>query len=217
MPGKLNGPIMLIRVPAPPQQLPAIALARMFPGQPPNPLGGARPGSQFEPPLQALIEPIYGEGTLTLTQANLLKFRPFAFVYNAANLFQHDKTATGEGNVEFHLERGALSIERLRYFNRGTEIRAVATIGKLWKFPDSSLTGTVYVTARPLRDLKLPLLSDFDSVLTSVQTSLALTGARAEGTIKNYKIIGPLGVTDMTDEMARFLVGDVKKEQAAAE
>jgi hypothetical protein len=215
MPGKLSGTIMLIRVPAPPQNLPGMAFARMFPGQPSNPFGDSTPPPRDQSTLRLLIEPVYAEGALTLSRTNLLNFGPFAFLYNAANLFHNDRTALGDGNVEFHLERGKLSIEHLRYFNRGTEIRAVATIGQIWNIPNSPISGTGFVTGRPLKDLKLPFLSDFDSVFVAIQSSLALTGARIDGTLKNHRLIGPIGVTDMTDEMRRFLVGDVKKDLQA--
>ena len=140
------------------------------------------------------------------------QFRSFRLHLQCDKSISTQQTALGDGNVEFHLERGTISIEHMHYFNRGTEIRAVATVDQLWKFPNSPFNGTAYITARPLKNLKLPVLSDFDSVLVSLQTSLALTGVRVEGTIKKNRKIGPIGITDMTDEMQRFLVGDVKKE-----
>ena len=149
-------------------------MERMFPARPAMPEALASGPSPNDSPLKQLIEPIYAEGQIKLTNANLAKFGPFAFLYNAANLFHNDRTAEGNGNVRFPTsKRGALTIQQLRYFNRGTEIRAVATLDKIWALPNSPLCGSGFITARPLSDVKLPFLSDFDSVLVAVQSSLA--------------------------------------------
>ncbi len=184
----------------------------MFPGPPAVPTFPATGPAPGDPPIKQLVDPLYGEGEIKLTQTNLANFGPIAFLYNASSLFQGPKTPDGKGNVQFHLEGGALTVERMRYFYRGTEIRAVATVKDVWNVPDSPVDGTAFLTARPLRDLKLPILSDFDTVLEAIQSSLQLTGVRIAGTLHKYRIIGPLGFTDLTDDLRRFLVGDVTGE-----
>jgi len=184
----------------------------MFPGRPPVPVPPATAPGPNTPPLKILLDPIYAEGHVELTKSNLGKFGPIAFLYNAAKFFHDDKSVDGAGNVDFHLEGGTLTIEHMRYFYRGTQVRAVAEVKEAWNMPDSPLTGTAFLVARPLKDVKLPVLADFDSVLNAIQSSLQLTGVRVEGTLHKYRIIGPLGFTDMTDDLRRFLVGDVKSE-----
>ena len=215
MPGKVAGNLMLIRAPAPLPGPPPLAMERMFPARPAVPVPPATAPANDNPPLRQVIEPIYGEGKITLTETNLANFGPFAFLYNAANLFQNVQTIDGKGNVQFRLERGTLSVERMRYFYRGTEIRAVAKVDKIWDVPDSPIVATGLLTARPLRNVKIPFFSDFDTALTAIQSSLKLTGARVTGTLSHTKLT-QLGIAEMGDEMRRFLVGDAKESTGGA-
>ena len=209
MPGRVAGTLMLIRAPAPPPTPPDIALYRMFPGPPAMPVPSATAPAADEPPLKSLIEPIYGEGRATLSHANLVNFSPFTFLYNTAKLFNDVRGNEGNGNIEFHLERGEFAIQRLRYFNRGSEIRAVATAKELWNIPYCPLDGTATLIGRPLKGLNLPGIEDFDTVLTAIQTSTGLTAVRLAGTLHAPQII-PLNLSDLGSEMQNFLVGDAK-------
>lgn len=212
MPGRVSGTMMLIRSPAPSQPTPTLASYRMFPAPPPQYVAPIQQPTGPHSPLERLIYPIYAEGRIDITNANLANFGPFTFLYDTAKLFQKANVAEGNGNIDFHLERGKLSIEHLRYFNRGTEILAVAAVDKIWELPNSPLSGSGIITARPLRDVKLPFFSDFETVLTSVQSSLSLTAARVVGTVHQPRPIGPLGITDMSSDLLHFLVGDAKGE-----
>ena len=211
LPGRVAGSVMLIRAPVPPAAPHTLAPMRMFPAPPPVAVPPATSPAD-EPPIEAIVNPIYAEGTVKITHANLARFGPFAFLYNAANLFHDPNTFEGIGNADFHLENSSLSIQHLRYFNRGTEIRAVAKVDRVWDLPDSPLLATAFLTARPLRQVTLPVLADFDTVLQAVQASLKLTAVRVVGTVHKYQIIGPLGITDMGAELQQFLVGDAKGE-----
>jgi hypothetical protein len=165
--------------------------------------------SPKDPPLRKWVEPIYSEGHVNLTQTNLANFGPFAFLYNAAALFQNVNKPEGSGDVQFHLERGTLSIDHLRYFNRGTEIRAVATLTKLWDLPHNPINGSAVLTARPLQGVKLPFFSDVDTALTAIQQSLQLTAVKIVGTMADPKPV-PLRASELNEQLRTLLVGDAK-------
>jgi hypothetical protein len=204
MPGKVGGTVMLLRAPTPAPRTSSHAGDQTFP---PRPVRLVSAPSPEVPPLKQLLDPIYGEGTIELTKANLANFPPFAFLYNIANLFNNVKGNEGNGNVDFRIERGTLSVDHMRYFNRGTEILAVATVEDLWKAPDSRVNATASLTARPLSTAKLPIFTDIDTAITSIQAGLQLTSVRVTGTLHKYGM-QQLSLSELGRDMRNFLVGD---------
>ncbi|HET6250704.1 MAG TPA: hypothetical protein VFE47_23650 [Tepidisphaeraceae bacterium] len=208
MPGSVAGSLMLIRVPPPPN--PAhMPTENMFPGRVASVITPIPVAGPNDPPLKQLIEPIYAEGQVKLTKTNLAKFGPFAFIYNLGKLFQNVSTPTGFGNLEFHLERGALSIEQMHYFNSGTEIRAVATVKDVWNGKDSPLAGTIALVGKPLSSVKLPFFADLNEAFTAIQKSLNLTAVRVTGTLGKPHP-QQLGVSELGQQMRTLLVKDAK-------
>ncbi|HZL38129.1 MAG TPA: hypothetical protein VFC78_22630 [Tepidisphaeraceae bacterium] len=213
MPGKLSGNLMLLRSPKP-VALPArLAMAKMFPAPPVQPLSPDKSPGADAPLLEQLIQPLYGEGKVSIANADLGNFGPIAALYNFMH-FQGGAVPEGRGSAQFHLERGTFTVERMRYFNRGTEIRAIAAVKQIWNIPNSPFTASGLGTAQPLAKVKLPFLADFGGALNAIQSSLKLTGVRVEGTLANYSIVGPLGLTDVGDELQHLLVGEVKADTA---
>ncbi|MDB5357245.1 MAG: hypothetical protein JWN24_3698 [Phycisphaerales bacterium] len=208
--GRVNGQLMLLRT-NPPKAPPVPLVAeKMFPAPPVVPVPPATGPSPNEPPLQQFIEPLYGEGRVTLSRANLANLPVLAFLYNLMHVFQNVNVPEGKGDLQIHLERGTLTINNMHYFNRGTEVRAVAVIKEIWKIPDSPISGTAAGSARPLRNVKLPGLADFDTILATLQRDL--TGVRFSGTLRHPITTGPIGITDFGAELNRMLVGDVSSE-----
>lgn len=214
MPGTASGNLILLRAALPPTSQPSAAEQNFFPSRPPD-LVKRPTTAPSKNPLRDLIEPIYAEGDVQLHDANLADVKAFAFLYDAAKLFQNMKNPLGTGSVQFHLERGQVNVERMRYFNRGTEIRAVATVSKIWDFPNSPLDGSAFLTARPLGGAKLPLFADLDTAIGAIQQGLQLTGVKVHGTINKYKP-EPVSLHEMGHEMKNFLVGDAKGNTAGA-
>jgi len=121
----------------------------------------------------------------------------------------------GTGDLTFHMEDGLLSLNNVHYFNRGTELRAVADIDEVWNIPDSPLVGTAAGTIRPFRDLRLPFLSgnDIDTVVTALQGNLTTVGLA--GTVRDYQL-RPVAFEEVGQGLRMLLVGDVEKERRRA-
>jgi hypothetical protein len=119
------------------------------------------------------------------------------------------KTPTGRGRASARLEGTRLEIPRIRYFNRGVDLWASATVLDLFKGVDSPIEGTAAGSARPLRDLKLPFMADVDAIMQSLQRSMATV--QIGGTISAPKT-DVVPFTSAGDSFRRFMVGEVKEE-----
>ncbi len=155
--------------------------------------------------LERLSKSVSMQGKVELSQAGLGKLDAFAALYDAMSLFQDMNTPTGAGSADVRMEDGALYMNNLRYFNRGTEIRAMATVGDVWRMPKSPVSGTAVGNARPFAEAKLPLFSTFDRILTQIQP----TGVAIRGTVEDPKI-RPTAFDDVGSAMKAFVLGDAK-------
>jgi hypothetical protein len=162
--------------------------------------------------LEKVVRRITADGHAEVTESDLANVDVIAFLYSALRFTPNPSTPEGHGEVTFHLEDGLLALNNFRYFNRGTEIRAIADIDSVWTMPDSPIDGIAVGTARPLRDVRLPFLSsyDLDAILTALQTDL--TTVRIAGTVRNPQII-PLAFSDIGAGMRMLIVGDFEKEK----
>ncbi|MBA3338969.1 MAG: hypothetical protein H0T54_04340, partial [Geodermatophilaceae bacterium] len=106
------------------------------------------------------------------------------------------------------IEDGQMYLDNLRYFNAGTEIRAVASIDQIWMMPESKLSGTATGTARPLANMKLPFLADLDTILTVVQANV--TNVAVDGTVHNPKV-RPVTFDEIGTDLRAMVLGDAKK------
>lgn len=123
------------------------------------------------------------DANVSIENSDLGNFSPIAFLYNTMHLGGGPRTPTGHGTVSAHMEQGKLHVTRLYYFNRGIEARGVATVDQVWNLPDCPLEGNVIGTARPLKNIKLPLFAEADAILASLQNQLTTIGFG--GTLRN--------------------------------
>jgi hypothetical protein len=161
------------------------------------------------PALEKILRRMRATGKVELTESDLANLDVVAFLYNMMNLGQNPDVPTGKGEVTFSMEQGALAITGMRYFNRGTEIRALATVREVWNMPDSPLSGSAVGTARPLKDVKIPFIEylDIDQIMAVLQEDLTTVGIG--GTVKDPKI-EPL--PGLTGDLSKLLRGDVSRE-----
>lgn len=214
MPGRVNGQVVLwgttaIR-PSPAErraQEAQLAAARPAPGQPaPGP--GATPAVPPKAPLlDRLMYSLYGQGAVELRETNLANFGPIAFLYNAMHLGQNMNAPTGYGDATFRIESGTMNLTSLKYFNKGVEARAIATVRDLRKIPDSPIEGNIVGSIRPLKDINLPFFADLDQLIGAVQATS--TSVAIEGTVRNPKPRLVL-FEDLSNAMRDFLVGDTR-------
>jgi len=213
MPGKLDGTISLYGTTG-------IKMPRgkgVTPGTDPLAQASAHTAVQ-DTFLVRLGRSLYGDGNVALTDADIGNFGPIAFLYNAMHIGNDKRGPTGTGGVAFRVEGGSLVVTALHYFNRGVEVRAQARVDNLAIIPDSPLSGTAVGLARPLKNLKLPILSsllpDVDSFLSALQGSAV--SERIGGTLHAPKmsliLFGDIGAG-----LRDLLVGDAQAQHAAGE
>jgi hypothetical protein len=169
--------------------------------------------AEKDPFMVRLARSLYGDGKVNLSNADIGNFGPIAFLYNAMHIGNDKRGPTGTGDVSFRIEGGSMNVTSLHYFNRGVEVRAIARVDDLAAVPDCPLSGTAVGSARPLKNVKLPIFSsilpDVDSLLSALQGSTI--SERFGGTLHKPKmsiiVFGELG-----EAMKQFLVGDVRAE-----
>lgn len=162
---------------------------------------------------EKLLTAITAEGHVKLTEARLGQLPIFSFIYDALNLGQDVKENAGHGEVSVRMEDGALELNNLRYFNRGTEVRGLVTIEQMWNLPDSPISGNAAASARPLASLQLPFVSEADRILALLQNDLL-----------SFDIKGPLNdpqveqilLKDVGRAMQTLLLGEVKNVKSDA-
>jgi hypothetical protein len=150
-----------------------------------------------------------GNGEALLHKADLADFGPVAAMYGAMHLGQNMRGPTGEGRVQFRLERNQLHILRANYFNKGTELLATGDIKNAWQIPDSPVDVVAFGSMQPLREIKMPLLESLNGTFASLQTSLVT--AKIDGPLSapatHMILFGQLGAG-----MKQFLLGDINGE-----
>src|SRR5439155_3101252 len=110
---------------------------------------------------------IYGDGHLEIADSDLGKVDVLEFLYNRLSAKQQGPS--GAGRLDLTLERSVLTLNHIRYFNRGVEAwSSNMTIRDIWNVPNSPIEGYVVGSARPLAGLKLPLIADVDQIMREV-------------------------------------------------
>jgi hypothetical protein len=208
--GKLNGVVYTLSAP----KTKAIARLAAPATAPAGPTTSASSRPSIQPLLrqQTTMEHVLAtttvDGDLRLADSNLAEFGPIEFLYRLMHLSQDVRTITGHGNVSLHMEQGQLHISNLYYFNRGTEVRGVATVDRMWDLPNNPIYGSAVGTVRPLKSIKFPLLAEADAVLTQIQGGL--TGVEFSGTVHNpAKSIRQIGLTEFGTELKGLLLGEI--------
>ena len=209
--GRLSGNVFLLSAPKT-QALAAIAQEAAALPDTPGPVASAATSQAIahqQDMLQRILSTTTLDGSLKLRDSNLANFGPIAFLYNAMRLGQDVRTPTGYGSVALHMEQGKLHVSNLYFFNRGIEVRGVATADKMWNLPDNPIHGSAIGTARPLKNIHLPLFAEADAILSALQGEL--TSVEFKGTVKNpvKDYIRLLRITQLGDEIRGLLLGDV--------
>jgi hypothetical protein len=166
-----------------------------------------------DPFLVRLGRSLYGDGQVRLRNANLANFGPISDLYNMMHIGNDKRGPTGYGDVAFRIEGNAMNVTRMHYFNRGVEVRAQARVGDLAVVPDCPLSGTAVGSARPLKDVKLPILStilpDVDQILSALQNTAATV--QIGGTL-HKPTTSVIPFNDLGQGMKEFLTGDIRAE-----
>ncbi len=156
----------------------------------------------------ANLDQLFGDATVKISQSDLVNFAPINALYSLFSALGDKGQSLGNGELALRLESSKLNLTHMRYFNRGVEIRGMATVDHVWQIPDSPVSGTFVGSARPLRDLKLPLVADADAIFNSLQSST--TSVRLHGTLRDPKA-AVVPFADIGNDMRSFLLGDMKK------
>lgn len=155
------------------------------------------------------LNELLGDGRVEISESDLVNIRALRLIYDAASLGTSPKSPNGHGSLDFSLQRSALSLDRVYYFNRGVEAwSSNLTIRDIWDAPNSPIDGYVVGSARPLSALKLPLLADADQILSVLQSGLT--------TVKVSGMLGDTEVTlgtfaDVGGGLKQFLTGQVQE------
>jgi hypothetical protein len=160
-----------------------------------------------EDTLQHLLHSTTVDGNIEIADSDLGNFGPISFLYNAMHLGGNIRKPTGHGTVSFHMEDGGMHISHMYYFNRGIEVRGVATVDQMWKFPDSPLHGSVVGTARPLKNIKFPLFAEADAIFSALQGTL--TSVNFDNTVRspgNYQLVS---LAQLGSELKGILLGEI--------
>jgi hypothetical protein len=79
----------------------------------------------------------------------------------------------------------------------------------LQAIPESRLDASLVGTARPFKNVKLPLMADLDQLLQVIQ--LNATSERVRGTLRHPEI-QLIFFRDLGKEMQELLIGDIQAE-----
>jgi hypothetical protein len=167
----------------------------------PLPPGAHKPGF-----VEKLITAFTAEGDIKLTEAKLGPLPIFSNLYDLMSLGQDVKQNNGRGQVSVRMEGGSLELNNLHYFNRGTEVRALLTIDRLWELPTSPVRGNAVGSSRPLASLQLPFIAEADRVLALLQNDLI--SVDISGPLNHPKVEQIL-LKDVARAMQNMLLGEV--------
>lgn len=156
--------------------------------------------------LDSLIRTTMLAGTLSLRDSNLANYGPVAALFNLMNLGRDVRSPTGRGHVDLRMEQGTLHLTNLYFFNRGIEVLGVATAEQMWRLPKNPIHGTVIGTARPLKNIRLPLIPDVEALLNNLQgqfTTLEFSGP-VEDPVRTIRL---LRLSQLGGELRGMLLG----------
>jgi hypothetical protein len=153
---------------------------------------------------------LFGNATVNLSETDLINSDPLGFLYDLMRVGGQRDAHSGVGSVQLRLENQNLDITRLYLSNRGVEVRGVGTIRNVFALPNSPLHAVLVGTSRPLRDLRLPLFAEMDSILTALQSSA--TTVEVSGTVRNPKTRA-MTFDQIGQSLQLMLLGDVQAEK----
>lgn len=198
--GKLAGKLTLLSAP---RTRPLTALAHNAT----RPAAGPAMASKQETALQEILATTTMDANMRIDNSDLGNFTPIAFLYNAMHLGGGPRTPTGHGSISAHMEMGKLHVSRLYFFNRGIEVNGVATVDQIWNLPDCPLNGSASGTARPLKNIRLPLFAEADALLSSLQGTL--TNIMFDNTLRNPGNFQIVSLAQLGGELRGLLLGEL--------
>jgi hypothetical protein len=205
--GKLGGKLFLLSAPTRQIKSPTQAIAATGPATAPS--GAAADAARKQEALHKLLQSTTVDGNLVVTESDMGNYGPIAALYNFMHLGADVHKPTGRGTVAMRMEEGNLHISDFHYFNRGIEVRGVATVPQTWLLEDSPIEGSAFGTLSPLKNIKLPLFSELDAVLSGLQknlTTIEFKGIVVNAT-KDY--VRLVSLSQIGKELHGILVGEL--------
>lgn len=148
-----------------------------------------------------------GGGTLTIENSDLANSDIIGGVYSVMHIGTGARQAQGRGRMLFRFEKGDAHITEMSYFNRGVQIRATGNIGNVLAMPNSTVDLVLAGTARPLRDVRLPVIADVDEIIGVLQSHV--TTVRATGTVAEPRV-APVLLEQAGSDLREILLGEVR-------
>lgn len=152
----------------------------------------------------------FGQGTLTIEKSDLAGTGPIAILYNLMHILHNPNKPTGEGAIDFTLQNQNADVSAMRYYDKGSEIRISGQIADLLHLPHSPVNLIGVGSARPLRSIDIPGISDIDTVLGAIQHDAV--SVKITGFLDKPKTT-PILFGDITREMKNLLFGDAQAEK----
>lgn len=167
--------------------------------------------AQEEDPLEKLTKRLTAEGSVRITESNLLNLDVVSALYGLMNVGADMSGPSGRGRASFRMENGTFALTQMRYFNLGTEIRATASVQDVWKMPQSPLSGSAVALARPLKNFKIPFMEvmSLDQIFSALQSNL--TSVQIGGTVKE-PTIAPISFAQIGTGLKAIFAGDVNSQ-----
>ena len=152
-----------------------------------------------------------GRGRVEITESDLANVDALAVLYNATRLGSASTQPLGSGSLDISLHASKLTLQNIRYFNRGVEARSSSIeIADVWQIPRSHVFGYIAGSGRPLKDLKLPFLADVDQIMGVLQQNLPTV--KLDGPLEHGGNAKPVLFGEAGDALRRFIVGEVNSE-----
>jgi hypothetical protein len=150
---------------------------------------------------------VFGDGHLRIADSDLAKADALALLYDLLGLGTAPKEPIGAGSVDLSLQRSTLTLDNLRYLNRGVEVWSSGlAMDDVWRLPHNPIHGYVVGSARPLSALKIPLLADVDQIMSVLQSNL--TTVKISGTVEEPKVESAT-FSDLGEGFKMFMKGEV--------
>jgi hypothetical protein len=204
--GRLGGELFLLSAPQR-RTLSAGASATTAPTT--GPAAAAQSAAKKQEALRNVLRSSTLDGMLAIADSDMGNYGPIAALYNLMHLGINSRSPTGYGTIALHMEQGILHISDFHYFNRGIEIRGIATVPETWKLEKSPIEGAAFGTVSPLKNIKLPLFAELDAVLTGLQKSV--TTEEFKGTVENpiKDYVRPVSLSQLGSELRGILLGEI--------
>jgi len=141
---------------------------------------------------------IFGTGMIRITESDLADWDVLSSIYSSLNVLgKKAPIPVGRGRIRFTIENSHLLVNQMSYRNRGVDAHVVATIDNIWKIPNTNMTGAALGTYTPLEQLHLPIISDAQEILRSIE--LNATTFKIAGTVRQPQVTSVLfpAVADM--------------------